>query len=99
MQERLRYPATPEYALACQMHAIEQTHNVLDRLVDIQRPTLVLTGTADVLVPPQNSHMIAERIPNARLVEYEGAGHDFLHHATDSAINDVISFLAEVDAA
>ncbi len=47
------------------------------RLPSLAVPALVLTGTADVLIPPANSAAIARLIPGARLVELPGLGHDF----------------------
>jgi len=41
----------------------------------IRQPTLVVTGTHDRLVTPDNSTLLARRIPNARLVMLS-AGHD-----------------------
>jgi 3-oxoadipate enol-lactonase len=52
-------------------------HDAWDRLPDIAAPTLVLTGADDRLTPPDNSRMLAERIPGARLELLPGAGHDF----------------------
>jgi 3-oxoadipate enol-lactonase len=52
-------------------------HDTFDRLSRIRVPTLVLTGTADKLVPPANSEVLARAIPGARLVMLEGAGHVF----------------------
>lgn len=46
-----------------------------DDLVKIHRPTLILQGAIDIAVPPVNAQLIAERIPNATLVMFEGAGH------------------------
>ena len=43
----------------------------------IAAPTLVVTGTADEVVDPRNSELLAERIPGARLERFEGAGHLF----------------------
>ncbi|MBS1790426.1 MAG: alpha/beta fold hydrolase [Acidobacteria bacterium] len=51
--------------------------DAFDRLPQIAVPTLVMTGTDDVLVPPGNSKIIAERISNARLMEFPEAGHLF----------------------
>lgn len=48
-----------------------------DRLPQIDAPTLVLTGADDALIPPGNAKIIAERIPNARLIEFTEAGHLF----------------------
>jgi pimeloyl-ACP methyl ester carboxylesterase len=42
---------------------------------DIAVPTLVLTGSADRVAPPGHARAMAERIPGARFVEIEGAGH------------------------
>ena len=52
-------------------------HHTLDRLKGIRAPTLILTGTADKLVPPANSEVLARSIPGARLVRLAGAGHVF----------------------
>lgn len=52
-------------------------HNTYDRLPEIEASTLVMTGTDDMLIPPENSRILAERIPGAKLVEYEGKGHGF----------------------
>ena len=52
-------------------------HHALDRLSGIRAPTLVLTGSADKLVPPANSVILARSIPGARLRVLEGAGHVF----------------------
>jgi len=42
---------------------------------NIRAPTLVITSTADNLYPVRISEEIARRIPGARLVVIEGAGH------------------------
>ena len=47
-----------------------------DRLERIAAPTLVVTGTADGVVDPRNSELLASRIPDARLELIEGAGHN-----------------------
>jgi pimeloyl-ACP methyl ester carboxylesterase len=44
-------------------------------LPTIDTPTLVLSGSADVLAPPAESRRIAELIPGARLETFAGAGH------------------------
>ncbi|MGZ4677649.1 MAG: alpha/beta fold hydrolase [Acidimicrobiia bacterium] len=45
------------------------------RLGEIDRPTLVICGTADVITPLAESRRIARRIPGARLEIVEGGGH------------------------
>jgi 3-oxoadipate enol-lactonase len=50
-------------------------HDALDRVARIQAPTLVVTGTADAVVDPRNSRLLADRIPGARLEQLDGCGH------------------------
>jgi pimeloyl-ACP methyl ester carboxylesterase len=52
-------------------------HGTLRRLARIRAPTLVITGSADRLVPPYNSQVLAAVIPRAKLVVLHGAGHVF----------------------
>lgn len=49
-------------------------------LQHIRTPTVVLHGTIDPLVPYQNGKQLAELIPNAKLLTFEGLGH-VLHPA------------------
>jgi pimeloyl-ACP methyl ester carboxylesterase len=63
-----------------------------DRLPQITTPTLVLTGTDDALVPPANSKIIAERIPNARLIEFSEAGHLFFIEKPDEVNQALLDF-------
>jgi pimeloyl-ACP methyl ester carboxylesterase len=44
-------------------------------LPTINVPSLVIVGEHDVLTPPEDSHRIAEGVPNARLVSIDQAGH------------------------
>jgi pimeloyl-ACP methyl ester carboxylesterase len=64
-----------------------------DGLPEIRCPTLVMCGTEDVLIPPVNSGMLADRIPGAKLVEFEGGGHGFHTQFHDRVAREVISFL------
>ncbi len=57
--------------------------DAFDRLPQLTAPTLVLTGADDVLIPPGNSNIIAERIPGARLIEFPDAGHLFFIERAD----------------
>ena len=67
--------------------------NSFQRLADIKAPTLVISGTADQVVPPENSRILAEGIPGARLVELEGAGHGFLAEKAEETNSTVLAFL------
>jgi pimeloyl-[acyl-carrier protein] methyl ester esterase len=62
-------------------------------VASIQQPTLVIAGQRDKLTPPEASYYLAQVIPNAKVVEIEGAAHTpFLSHP-DIFIEHVKSFL------
>lgn len=50
--------------------------NVGQKLKTMRIPTLVTYGDGDLFVPPVNSFQIYQKLPNARLVKIEGAGHE-----------------------
>ena len=82
---------------------IRQAQATLDydsyhRLPDIKAPCLVLVGELDVQAPPENSRVLAERIPPARLKIFENTAHMFLYEITDTAIPEIVDFLTEVDS-
>lgn len=64
------------------------------RLPQIAVPTLVIHGTSDRLVPPGNGKIIAARIPGAKLVLLEQAGHIFSTDQTEAAHKAVLEFLS-----
>lgn len=64
----------PEFAFIAQLQAIN-AFDCCDRLPEIQVPTLIISGTEDVLVPVENARYLAAHIPGAELVEIRGAGH------------------------
>jgi pimeloyl-ACP methyl ester carboxylesterase len=59
-------------------------------------PTLIIHGTGDAIVPiDATSRAAARAIPQANLIEYDGAPHGLLAANTDEIARDVLSFLAE----
>ena len=71
------------------------THDVSDRLEQIQTPTLVMSGDDDVFVPLANSVLLTERISGARLSVLHDVGHAFWIEAPERAAHETIRFLAE----
>ena len=71
-----------------------QAWDAFDRLGQVAVPTLVLHGTEDRLVAPENARLLADRIPGAELHWLEGAGH--LYHSEQAADADaaVLDFIA-----
>lgn len=49
--------------------------SVMDRLGEIDIPTLVMGGRFDFLFPPEHLAILADRLPDARLEIIENAGH------------------------
>jgi poly(3-hydroxyoctanoate) depolymerase len=60
----------------------------------IRKPTLVLSGAADRIVPPVNARILAARIPSAELEIVPGAGHLLLMEQAGLAANRIAAFLA-----
>jgi 3-oxoadipate enol-lactonase len=75
-----------------------QGHDACDRLQLIESYTLVLTGSADLLVPPVNSTILAERILRSKLVIVPGGGHQVLIEHPEICNQAIIDFLRKVDA-
>jgi len=72
-------------------------HDTLDRLERIEAPTLVVCGEQDILTPPHMHRQLANRIPNARLVQIRGAGH-LVTAETARRFNRLVNrFLLEYD--
>ncbi|MBW1819485.1 MAG: alpha/beta hydrolase [Deltaproteobacteria bacterium] len=90
-----RFRPTPDILMA-QLEAV-QGHDAWAQLPDIQAPTLVLTGKEDILIPPENAEILAERIPNARLEVIEGGGHQFLIEQPEAFNRAVLDFLTRLD--
>lgn len=88
---------TPMDTLLKQTVAIA-TFNTLDRLETIDKPTLVIHGDADRLVPIANGRFVHERIPGARLEVMPGAAHMFFWEEPRKAAELVTSFLSAVPA-
>jgi 3-oxoadipate enol-lactonase len=64
-----------------------------DRLPTIKTPTLVMHGKKDILIPPQNGKIIADRIPGAKLVNFEKTGHALFGVETDAVLKTLFQFL------
>jgi len=67
-------------------------------LLKIKQTTLVIAGERDKLSPPEASHFLAQMLPNARVVEIEGAAHaPFMSHREEFVVH-VMEFLNEKQA-
>jgi 3-oxoadipate enol-lactonase len=71
--QRLAHPFS-ERAYRAQLFAAAW-HNCLGALPRIAAPTLIVHGALDRMIPVANAHLMAERIPGARLRVLADAGH------------------------
>lgn len=59
-----------------QLVAVLAAQGRLERLRNVRIPTLVVHGLDDPLVPVENGRRVAAAVPGARLLEFEGMGHN-----------------------
>lgn len=67
--------------------------NFKDRLKEIKAPTLVLSGESDISYAAEDVRTTAEGIPNAKLILYEGYGHNLVMANRKQVYEDIIEFL------
>lgn len=87
---------TPPRAVLGQLlaAAFHHTGRSLDR---IRVPARVVTGDSDFLIPPKNSEILAQRIPNATLSVVPKAGHVFIHEHPETLLNNILALREEVE--
>jgi pimeloyl-ACP methyl ester carboxylesterase len=64
----------------------------------ITQPTFVANGDNDVMVASSQSHVLAERIPNAKLTIYPNSGHGGIFQYHEKFVPAVLEFLESDDA-
>src|SRR4051794_489018 len=82
IRRRLAY-AFDEEAYQAQLMAAA-LHNCMSRLHRIEVPALVVHGEDDRVVPVDNAHLIASRLPQGRLHLLEGTGHLYTTEAPEA---------------
>jgi pimeloyl-ACP methyl ester carboxylesterase len=91
--ERLmKAPIAPD-AFTRQVKAI-MAWDTYARLPKIKAPTLVMHGKKDILVPPENAKILADRIPGAKLAYFEKSAHALFSQETDKVVDTLLKFLA-----
>jgi pimeloyl-ACP methyl ester carboxylesterase len=80
-----------------QSEAMDSWRGALDRLELIETPTLLVTGTEDVLTPPRNSIILHDGLPNSVLLEIEDAGHGLMYQYPEVLSEAVLGFLSQQD--
>jgi len=67
-------------------------HDTITRLPGISAHILIMTGDDDPLVPAQNSYILKELLPKARLYVFPKGRHCSLIEYSDRFNQEVISF-------
>jgi len=62
-------------------------------LKDIASPTLFVTGTEDLLAPPQNAVVMADRVPGSWLMRFAGTGHGLMYQEPQNLADSLLLFL------
>ncbi len=88
-----QYPCTTE-GLRAQWAAL-MGYDSWEHLPDIVAPTLILQGSQDKLVPPENADVLGVHIPDSRVVIIDGAGHSLAFEAADRVNELLLEFFAE----
>jgi pimeloyl-ACP methyl ester carboxylesterase len=72
------------------------SHNTRLRLKQIKVPVLITTGDRDTCIPLYYSQSIAEEIPNAKLLVFEGVGHQHHIERFGDFIQETLDFLNDI---
>jgi pimeloyl-ACP methyl ester carboxylesterase len=59
----------------------------------IAAPTLVLSGTRDMMTPPKTAALVAKRIAGAKFVSFEGSGHALMQEAPGAVLDQLKTFI------
>jgi 3-oxoadipate enol-lactonase len=96
---RVLLQASPENFVA-QVHAILDVPDEMRfELAAVRVPTLVITGTQDMLTPLGDAEELHELITTSQLVELRGAGHGLMVEAPGAYNRAVLEFLSRISEA
>lgn len=77
-----------------QSDAMMSWNGSYSRLSQIKQPLLLVMGDQDVLTPPGNSLIIAQRVPHSWVVRIRGGGHGVMYQYPDEFTRIVLAFLS-----
>ena len=80
--------------LRLQADAIKSWSGTCARLPEMDKPTLVITGSDDIVILPENAKVLSELIPGSSLVELEGGHHGLLLQYPAELARIVAEFLS-----
>lgn len=90
----LRSGASPSAALV--LTKMNTAVDIIDILGSINVPTLMMQRTRDIDVKIEEGRFIAERIPDAKFVEFDGDDHLFWAGNTEEVLKEIRAFILNV---
>ncbi|MBX3070020.1 MAG: alpha/beta fold hydrolase [Thermomicrobiales bacterium] len=87
----------PRQAVAVEVMRSNANSNTLDRLAEIEAPTLIVQGRHDRGRTPEHGELMATLMPNARLAVLEHSGHTPQLEEPDAFLETVQRFLLSPD--
>ena len=72
-------------------------YNVLDRLGEIETPTLLVYGAKDNVCLPEGQHQTAQGLPNSKEVIFSDEGHMMPVETPHRPAQEMISFISQLD--
>ena len=94
---RLAKP-TPRAAWQRQFNAVAAFDSEED-VAQIRVPALILTGSEDIVIPPENAVLLAQRLPKAKLITVPGGGHLFFIEKAAEFNRHVLDFWQQIGSA
>lgn len=99
MQPYLEHLANVDARVALEVAQAMHSYDASDLLPDVDVPALVIVGSRDTFTPPHIGRIFVDEMPDAELIELEGATHCALLEYPGEVNRDVLDFLARrVDA-
>jgi len=77
-----------------EMRLLCKNENLSKGIKDIKTPTLVMWGTKDEWIPFKYFESWKKEMPNAKFIQYEGAGHTPMEERPDETARDADLFLS-----
>jgi pimeloyl-ACP methyl ester carboxylesterase len=75
--------------------AMEMWNGSYSRLSTLTQPVLRITGDQDILIPPGNSLVIAEKVPASWVVRIRGGGHGVMYQYPAEFSDILLTFLKD----
>ena len=83
------------HALQGQMHSESSPRDLVERLPEVDIPTLIIVGSDDFICPPSAAQFLHDRIRKSELLVIENAGHFPWFEQPEQFFGGIQNFLAK----